>query len=47
MNQTNTEDQTFLDLYSEAEKLFSDLAATSTTSFGITREAYGEGEQAA
>ncbi len=47
MNPVDTEDHTTLDLYSEAEKLFSDLAETSTSTVGITREAYGDGEHAA
>lgn len=35
------------DIRTESEKLFSALAETSTSSVGITREAYGRGEQEA
>ncbi|MGL1931855.1 MAG: Zn-dependent hydrolase [Desulfotalea sp.] len=35
------------DLRAESEQLFDDLASTTTSDIGITREAYGEGEQAA
>ncbi|PIE66286.1 MAG: Zn-dependent hydrolase [Desulfobacterales bacterium] len=38
---------THFDVRAEAERLFADLEQTSTDSVGITREAYGEGEQEA
>lgn len=47
MNILLEEDQTNFDIHAESEQLFADLAATSTSTIGITREAYGEGEQAA
>lgn len=47
MNISAEKDQTFFDIRAEAEHLFSKLAATSTSSTGITREAYGKGEQEA
>jgi N-carbamoyl-L-amino-acid hydrolase len=47
MNISAEKDQMFFDIRTEAEHLFSELAATSTSSIGITREAYGKGEQEA
>lgn len=47
MNISAEKDQIFFDIREEAEHLFSKLAATSTSSIGITREAYGKGEQEA
>jgi len=41
------EDHALFDMRTESEQFFSDLAATSTSSIGITREAYGLGEQKA
>ena len=47
MNAFNTENPRLLEMRSEAKRLFSDLAAASTGGPGITREAYGRGEQTA
>lgn len=47
MNISAEKDQIFFDIRAEAEHLFSALAATSTSPIGITREAYGKGEQEA
>lgn len=47
MSLASTEVETTFDLRAEAEKLFSDLEVTSTSSNGVTREAYGAGERAA
>ncbi len=47
MNILQEEDQTNFDIHAESEHLFAHLASTSTSTIGITREAYGEGEQAA
>jgi N-carbamoyl-L-amino-acid hydrolase len=47
MNAMTEEQKVQFDMFAEAEKLFSDLEATSTSSIGITREAYGTGEQKA
>jgi N-carbamoyl-L-amino-acid hydrolase len=47
MNILAEKDQMSFDIRTEAEHLFSELAATSTSSIGITREAYGKGEQEA
>ena len=47
MNISAEKNQTFFDIRAEAEHLFSKFAATSTSSIGITREAYGKGEQEA
>ena len=47
MNTLLKEDQTSFDIRAESEQLFELLASTSTSTVGITREAYGKGEQAA
>ncbi|MFW2368502.1 MAG: Zn-dependent hydrolase [Desulforhopalus sp.] len=47
MNAMTEEQQVQFDMFAEAERLFSSLEATSTSSIGITREAYGKGEQKA
>lgn len=47
MNAMAIEKQVQFDMFAEAERLFSDLEATSTSSIGITREAYATGEQKA
>jgi len=47
MNISAEKDQMYFDIHAEAEHLFSELAATSTSATGITREAYGKGEQKA
>lgn len=41
------ETDTTFDIYTESGQLFAELEATSASSVGITREAYGKGEQAA
>ena len=47
MKAMTEEQQVQFDMFAEAERLFSNLEATSTSSIGITREAYGKGEQKA
>jgi N-carbamoyl-L-amino-acid hydrolase len=47
MNLATVKNQTIFDMHVESEKIFADLAAISKDSIGITREAYGKGEQEA
>lgn len=47
MNMTADKIAVEFDMFAEAERLFSGLEATSTSTVGITREAYGKGEQKA
>jgi len=47
MNAMTKEQQVQFDMLAEAELLFSELETTSSSSVGITREAYGSGEQKA
>ena len=47
MNMTAEKIAVEFDMFAEAERLFSGLEATSTSTVGITREAYGKGEQKA
>lgn len=47
MNTMTKKTQAQFDIFSEAELLFSKLESTSTSSVGVTREAYGKGEQEA
>ncbi|NNK96840.1 MAG: Zn-dependent hydrolase [Desulfobacterales bacterium] len=47
MNTVTENIQLEFDMFAEAERLFSELEATSTSTIGITREAYGAGEQKA
>ena len=47
MNLATEKNQPLLDIRTLSEKMFADLAAASKNSVGITREAYGKGEQQA
>ena len=47
MNAMTEDSQVQFDMFAEAELLFSELETTSTSPVGITREAYGKGEQEA
>ena len=47
MNLATEKNQRLFDIRALSEKMFADLAAISKDSIGITREAYGKGEQQA